>query len=339
MTGPGAFIGQEDVGAEAMAKQIAECELWRAAGYGAGSGNTWDDILWLGRMGNGSFRLALRRHPDDCYQFDDRIAAPRAICTSKPFVKPERLLHLLENGPDGADSDWPEFAVPGVLSALAKLIDFDPLLAQGALQALADAQRPSPPRSREPRGLQRLRRRGGALNARVYIYVYLRHNYVTVRWRRALSSNKARTHQCSSIQDGKLNDERGVQAVAEEAGLHLHRQPRQGRAHSRPSRRLDFHAANARQREGAGPWPRRSHQARPRIEVVRPGETMFDYRYEATRDADGWRFRFQTSRVSTRMPRTKTRSRSVPAMPCLRCSNTTCSPGRSCRSRPSTARP
>ncbi len=156
-----------------MAKQIAECELWRAAGYGAGSGNTWDDILWLGRMGNGSFRLALRRHPDDCYQFDDRIAAPRAICTSKPFVKPERLLHLLENGPDGADSDWPEFAVPAVLSALAKLIDFDPLLAQGALQALAERlSRPSPPRSREPRGLQRLPARWSAKCACLHLCVF-----------------------------------------------------------------------------------------------------------------------------------------------------------------------
>jgi hypothetical protein len=121
-----------------MGRRIPECELWRAAGYGAGSGNTWDDVLWLGRMADGTYRLVLRRHPNDRYQFDDRIAAPTTLCASRPFRKPGRLLDLLEKGPDGAEDDWPRFPVPAVLSAIAKLIEFDPGLAQGALRTLAE---------------------------------------------------------------------------------------------------------------------------------------------------------------------------------------------------------
>jgi hypothetical protein len=37
-----------------MGKQIEECDVSSEAGHGSGSGNTWDDVLSLGRRTNGT---------------------------------------------------------------------------------------------------------------------------------------------------------------------------------------------------------------------------------------------------------------------------------------------
>ena len=120
-----------------MGKQIPECELWREEGSGAGSGNTWDDVLTLGRRADGSFRLSLRRYPTDYYEFDDRIAGAFTVYRSMSFRKPERLIDLLETAPAAAKGDWPTLNLSEILHVLVQLIDFDPKFAKEALRAFA----------------------------------------------------------------------------------------------------------------------------------------------------------------------------------------------------------